>query len=144
MFEMLRLTTSTAVAVGIVALGLGVGPVHAAATTAGIRPMCAEPPVMKVWYDADQTGSWANAWLEKPPSCSTNRWAHIALRLYCIEGTPKKLLANRANSGEAAVETAWTLLPKTCTKFRAYGDLANIAGIVHSDVWSWRYGYPPA
>jgi disulfide bond formation protein DsbB len=137
---MLRLTTSTAVALGIVALGIG--PAHAVPAQV-LPPSCAAPPVMKVWYDADQTGSWANAWLEKPASCN-GKWAHIALRLYCIEGTPKKLLANKANSGSGAVETSWTILPKTCTKFRAYGDLANVLGYVHSDVWSWRYGYPPA
>jgi hypothetical protein len=98
---------------------------------------------MRVWYDADQTGSWANAWLETPAVCN-GRWAHLNLRLYCIEGSPKKLLYNKAESGTGPFNTPWTVLPKTCLKFRAYGDLANVVGQIHSDVWSWRYGYPPA
>lgn len=137
------------VAVGIVACGTGPAAAStpstaAVATISAVARPCAADPVMKVWYDSDQTGSWANAWLEAPAKCD-GKWVHLALRLYCIEGTPKKKLYEKANSGSGRpFSLPWTILPKTCTKFRAYGDLVNIVGTVHSDVWSWRYGYPPA
>ncbi|TDD59637.1 hypothetical protein E1263_14210 [Kribbella antibiotica] len=121
-----------AAALALVMAALPVAPAAAAPTA-----KCGAP-VLKVWYDANQTGSWANAWFEPAAGCKGQRMS-VTGHIFCVEGTPHKIYAE-IKAGKAPFDTPWVVLPKTCRSFTAD---ATAAPTLASDNWAWRYGYPP-
>lgn len=115
-----------------------------AAAVVPVAPAAAAPaakcgaPLLKVWYDADQTGSWANAWFEPDEGCKGQR-VSVTGHIFCVEGTPHKVYAE-VKFGKAPFDTPWVVLPKTCKAFTA--DAITIPTRA-SNNWAWRYGYQP-
>ncbi|MFD8261383.1 hypothetical protein ACFV19_21165 [Streptomyces griseoluteus] len=129
-----------------------VGPSAGAAPAAGSGKVAAaagcSTPVLKVWYDSDQFGTYLKAWFETDRGCPKGRRvASLSGKIYCFKPKSKLVYSANVASKKAPASTLIQALPpkNKCKTFYAESTIVYTgSGRDFKDTWRWNWGGYPA
>src|SRR4051794_30784076 len=108
MVNKVRRGTALGAAVAACLLTVGAAPVTAQAAPAA---HCGRP-ILKVWYDSDQFGTYLKAWFETDTGCPRGRRvASLVGKIHCFKPAPKVVYSDSIASERAPAETLIKELP---------------------------------
>ncbi|MFQ3557227.1 hypothetical protein QZN11_10570 [Streptomyces gramineus] len=153
MADMVRRLTGwgAAVAAGLLVTGMGVLPAQAepAAVSTSAAVHCGKP-VLKVWYDRDQFGTYLKVWFQTDGGCPKGRKvSNLGGKIHCFEPHAKLLYHESVVNKKAPTETITKAMPpkNKCKSFYAESTIVYKVGgarPAYKDSWRWNWGEYPA
>jgi hypothetical protein len=121
----------------------------AAASAASAATVHCGNPVLKVWYDSDQYGTYLKAWFRTDTGCPKGRGvSSLVGKIYCFKPKSKLVYSSSIAGKKAPAETATKALPakSKCKSFYAEGTIVYKGGsrVPYKDTWRWNWGEYPA
>jgi len=136
-----------AAAACLLTTGAAATPAEAASVAVSGAALHCGAPVLKVWYDSDQFGTYLKAWFRSDPRCpkGARRVENLSGQIYC---KPHAALVYRERvAGKTPVEILMKALPpkSKCKSFYAEASVLY-AGWQQTwtDKWKWNWGDYPA
>lgn len=148
-----KVRRGTALGAAVAACLLTVGATPVAAQAAPAAPSAAAVhcgnPILKVWYDSDQFGTYLKAWFETDRGCPRGRGvASLAGKIHCFKPAPKVVYSDSIAGERAPAETVTKALPpkSKCKEFYAEATIVyqGAGRTPFKDTWRWKWGEYPA
>lgn len=135
-----------AAAACLLTMGATTASAAAAPTSAAVH--CGNP-VLKVWYDSDQFGTYLKAWFQTDRGCPRGRGvASLAGEIHCFKPQEKLVYKDQVAGKKAPAETITKALPpkSKCKTFYAKATIvySSAGRVPFSDSWRWNWGDYPA
>jgi hypothetical protein len=107
---------------------------------------CISPPMISLWYDSDQFGSYAKVSFSQEAVCSPAYPRILSAQVYCADPGPELVYSEEYDTPAGATYFSTRPLPDSCNSFNAiaFATTAGINGMQDkSDSWRWdKGGYP--
>jgi len=117
------------------------------ATAAAAADTCISPPVISLWYDSDQYGTYAKVSFSQEAVCDPNFLRVLNAQVYCTDPGPELVYSEQYNTPPGATYFSTRPLPDSCNSFSAtaYATTPGINGLQDkTDSWRWNKGGYPA
>ncbi|MEU6245248.1 hypothetical protein GTW40_10330 [Streptomyces sp. SID4985] len=116
--------------------------------TVAVAASCGNP-VLKVWYDSDQFGTYLKAWFETARGCPKGRKvASLSGKIYCFKPKSKLVYSASVAGKKAPTSTLIKALPpkNKCKTFYAESVIVykGASRTPFKDTWRWNWGGYPA
>ncbi|MFF3406396.1 hypothetical protein ACFYW8_09305 [Streptomyces sp. NPDC002742] len=139
-----------ALAAGLMTMGAAATPAQATPTApASAAAVHCGNPVLKVWYDSDQFGTYLKAWFETDRGCPRGRKvASLWGKIHCFDPRTKLVYSASVANKKAPTSTVIKALPpkSQCKAFYAESTIVYNGGgrVPFKDTWRWKWGEYPA
>ncbi|MFJ8201514.1 hypothetical protein [Streptomyces sp. NPDC096152] len=139
-----------AAAASLLTIGAATAPAAAApAASSSAAAIHCGNPVLKVWYDSDQFGTYLKAWFQTDRGCPRGRGvASLSGQIHCFKPHPKVVYRDNVANKKAPAQTIIKALPpkSKCKTFYAEATIVykNAGRVPFRDTWRWNWGDYPA
>ncbi|MBN0046428.1 hypothetical protein JS756_20450 [Streptomyces actuosus] len=138
-----------AAAASLLTMGASTATAQTAPTVASAAAVHCGKPILKVWYDSDQFGTYLKAWFETDKGCPKGRGvASLSGTIHCFKPKSKVVYRDSIAGKKAPASTLIKALPpkSKCKSFYAEATIVyQYAGRVpFKDTWRWNWGDYPA
>ncbi|MFJ8358521.1 hypothetical protein [Streptomyces sp. NPDC093984] len=133
----------------LLTMGAATAPAAATPAAASAAAVHCGNPILKVWYDSDQFGTYLKAWFETDRGCPRGREvASLAGQIHCFKPRPKVVYRDNIADKKAPASTLVKALPpkSECKTFYAEATIVykHAGRVPFKDTWRWNWGEYPA